>query len=71
MTPIATVATNAVLTADGCFDLPIHRDPEAETQTSWWKPDADEIAQIVAGVPVALCVIGRFHPPVSLTVGEV
>lgn len=70
MTPINTIATNAVMTGEGCFDLPIVRDPEAETQTSYWKPDADELAQLNAGVPVALTIFGRFHPPVKLSVGE-
>lgn len=70
MTPIVTVATNCVMVADGCFDLPLHRDDDAETQTSYWVPDADELAQLNAGVPLALVVIGRWHPPVRLTVGE-
>lgn len=70
MIAIETVATNAVLTGEDCFDLPICRDPATETQSSWWTPDADELAQLVAGVPLRLTVFGRWHPPVKLTVGE-
>lgn len=70
MTPIATIATNTVMSGEGCFDLPICRDAEAQTQTSYWAPDADELAQLNAGVPLQLVVFGRFHPPVMLQVGD-
>lgn len=70
MTPVRTIGTNTVLQGAGCFDLPICRDAEAETQTSWWAPDADELAQLNAGVPLTLTIFGRWHPPVRLKVGE-
>lgn len=70
MTPIATEATNAVLQGEGCTDLPIVRDAEAETQTSYRLPDADDLARLIAGKPVALMIHGRLHPPVWLSVPE-
>jgi hypothetical protein len=35
-----------------------------------WEPTPDEIARIVAGAPIYLCVLGTGHPPVMLDVGD-
>lgn len=41
------------------------------TMTSAWQPTDEEIAQIVAGAPIMLQVVGNVHPPVWLRVGDV
>lgn len=70
MNILQTEFTNQVLTAEGCFDLPVVRDVEQETTTSYWQPTAEEVALLVAGVPIALTIFGLWHPPVQNSVGE-
>lgn len=35
---------------------------------SFWQPSPEQLARLNAGKPVALSVLGRTHPPVSLHV---
>ncbi len=35
---------------------------------SFWQPDAEELALIVAGAPIMLCIFGASMPPVMLSV---
>jgi hypothetical protein len=53
-----------------CGALPItHSECEGKPVViSYWTPTAEELAQLNAGAPVALWVIGKTMPPVSLTV---
>lgn len=53
-----------------CGALPITRITEGGiTQVvSFWKPNADELAALVAGKPVMLFVVGATMPPVALAV---
>ncbi|MDE2467738.1 MAG: hypothetical protein KGL35_03105 [Bradyrhizobium sp.] len=37
--------------------------------TSAWLPTSEEIERIREGAPIYLTVIGKFHPPVSMSVG--
>lgn len=71
-------SNNAVLGAPAGWDqaeLPCGALPITRTQVggspaivSYWTPSAEELAQLAAGAPVALWVIGSTMPPVSLTV---
>lgn len=38
--------------------------------TSAWFPTLEEIQRIVEGAPVYLTILGKDHPPVSLSVGS-
>lgn len=71
MTPVKHKLCNDVLRApagdSNCQDLPIMR--EQDTVWSFWKPTAEELAAIVKGGEIALCVHGQTHPP--LLVGAV
>lgn len=44
--------------------------PETPTMVSAWFPTPDELSRLVEGAPLYLHVVGRAHPPVSLTVGS-
>lgn len=37
---------------------------------SCWQPNADEIAAIMLGRPVALIILGEVHPPVKIGVSD-
>lgn len=53
-----------------CGALPITR-TECEGQpaiVSYWEPNAEELAALNAGSPIALWVIGQTMPPVALSV---
>lgn len=45
----------------------VHR---CQAMVSAWEPTPDEIAKIVAGAPILVCLLGSAHPPVMLDVGE-
>ena len=54
-----------------CGSLPIY---DVETTAgpgmeSAWIPTPEEVQRIIAGAPILLMVLGRMHPPVSMTVG--
>ncbi|CAN7611381.1 hypothetical protein LJR034_004684 [Caballeronia sp. LjRoot34] len=77
MQPIRTDACNTQLGAprdwdeskDGeCCALPIHRDAARQVMHSFWQPSEQDIANIIAGVPIRLTVIGTGHPPVAINV---
>lgn len=44
----------------------IGRDDVFETVSSYWFPTADELAELVAGGCVEVCILGRTHPPISI-----
>ncbi|XAI95942.1 hypothetical protein [Microcystis phage Mwe-JY26] len=72
MTPVQIPFANVVLKAppgseEHCGDLPAFRS-EAGTFTSFWQPSVEEIAEIVAGKPIALTIMSSTHPPVSVWV---
>lgn len=70
MTPIKHNHCNDVLRAPegdaNCEDLHICR--EDGQVWSFWKPNAEELAAIVKGGEIALCVQGTTHPPLSINV---
>jgi hypothetical protein len=77
MQPVRTDACNAVFVApadwhveiDGeCVDLPIHADITLGVMHSYWQPSEEDIANILAGLPIRLTVFGRSHPPVAIAV---
>lgn len=35
-----------------------------------WEPTPAEIAAIVAGAPIHVCLVGTGHPPILVTVGD-
>lgn len=44
---------------------------EASSMLTAWEPTPDELERLAKGAKVYLRVIGRSHPPVMLSVGEV
>ncbi len=77
MQPVHTDACNVVFKApddwnteiDGeCVDLPIHADIALGVLHSYWQPSEQDIANILAGLPIRLTVFGRGHPPVAIAV---
>lgn len=66
MKPIPTVATNKVLVAPGCDDLPVAQGDGF--LSSYWKPNAEELAALNAGLPIKLSFLGTTHPPVAVEV---
>lgn len=38
---------------------------------SAWSPDADELERLNAGAPVVLTIVGRSHPVVAISAGEI
>lgn len=54
-----------------CCSLPIRDDSTTAGpgMTSAWFPTSEEIMRIVHGAPVYLTVLGRVHPPVSMSIG--
>lgn len=60
------------VTEDKCFTLHTRMEPGGEDDGmgpfmySYWKPDADELAVLVTGGAVKLCVRGLRHPPVMV-----
>jgi hypothetical protein len=53
-----------------CHALPITRSDAngCPVMVSFWRPSADELADLAAGGAVALWIYGSAHPPVSLQV---
>lgn len=37
---------------------------------TFWQPSEVDIANIIAGMPIRLCVIGKSHPAISLEVTD-
>jgi hypothetical protein len=70
VTPIRTSACNATFVLGGCDDLPARKDDEfgMPTISTYWRPDAEELAAIAAGLPIKLTVIGTNPQPVRLEV---
>jgi hypothetical protein len=36
--------------------------------SSYWKPNAEELAMLAAGFPIKLSILGERHPPVAVEV---
>jgi hypothetical protein len=77
MPPLKTGHTNAMLGAPvdwdpavhgECIGLPVHRDQQQGVWLSWYQPTEQDIANILAGVPIRLSVFGNGHPPVAISV---
>ncbi|WP_354678723.1 hypothetical protein [Cupriavidus plantarum] len=51
-----------------CIGLPVHRDREHGVWLSWHQPTEQDIANILAGLPIRLSVFGNGHPPVAIAV---
>lgn len=49
--------------------LPVTKDTEG-VMHSFWQPSEEDIANILAGVPIRLSVMSMGHPPVALTVTD-
>ncbi|QEZ47193.1 hypothetical protein [Cupriavidus oxalaticus] len=72
MRPLTTDYTNAMLGAPAdwdptvhgeCIGLPVHRDHANNRWLSWYQPTEQDIANLLAGVPIRLSVYGAGHPP--------
>ncbi|GLC92327.1 hypothetical protein Tamer19_17350 [Cupriavidus sp. TA19] len=77
MQPVTTDHTNAMLGAPAdwdpavhgeCLGLPVHRDQANNRWLSWYQPTEQDIANILAGLPIRLSVFGAGHPPVAIGV---
>lgn len=77
MPPIQTAHTTMILgaprgwdpqTQGDCVGLPVHRDEANGRWLSYWQPTEQDIANILAGVPIRLSVYGPGHPPVAIAV---
>lgn len=66
MTPIRTSACNITFVLEGCADLPALR--ADGVLSTFWKPDAEELAMIAAGMPIKLSVLADRPQPVKLEV---
>jgi hypothetical protein len=70
MSPVKTPECNFTFTAPkgvtNCNDLPCLR--QSHSTTSFWKPDANELAYLIAGGTVAMTCYGQGHPVVGLGV---
>ena len=77
MPPVNTKHTNVVLgapvdwdpvTHGECIGLPAHRDQVTGCWHSFWQPTEQDIANLLAGLPIRLTVFSGAHPPVSVAV---
>lgn len=66
MTPMRTEACTLNFTAPNCDDLPAAQGDGFIA--TYWRPDAEELAALNAGLPVKLSVAGTRHPRVMLEV---
>lgn len=76
MDPVDFPQSNAVFGAPpgstDCADLPVTKAKlnGEDVIVSCWQPTEDEIARVLVGEPVYLCIVGRGMPPVSLGAGH-
>ncbi|MCY0858485.1 hypothetical protein [Cupriavidus sp. D39] len=77
MPPVKTKHTNLVVgepldwdaARQGEFSgLPVHLDTLNGVMHSFWQPTEQDIANILAGMPIRLSVFGEMHPPVAVAV---
>ena len=70
MIAIRTSACNVTFVAEGCSDLPARRDVEEGVPviSTYWILTKEERADIAAGLPIKLTVIGTNPQPVRLEV---
>jgi hypothetical protein len=66
MEPIRTSICNATFVAPGCADLP--GSVGDGFVSTYWRPDAEELALIAAGFPIKLSFRGSAPPPVAVEV---
>lgn len=66
MTPIRTSACNITFVLAGCDDLPAAK--ADGVVSTYWKPDAEELALLAAGFPIKLSVLGNAPQPVKIEV---
>ncbi|RAK51183.1 hypothetical protein [Phenylobacterium soli] len=66
MTPIRTSACDVVFSLAGCDDLPAARGDGFIS--TYWKPDAEELALLAAGFPVKVSMMGAAPQPVAIEV---
>lgn len=72
-------ATRALGKAQGYYTLAVRDEPvrcaisgpDTPSMVTAWEPTPDELDRLNRGAPVLLRVMGRAHPPVMVTVGEV
>lgn len=57
---------NTVFVAEGCEDLPAYKGDG--WIATFWKPTAEELVMLQAGMPIKLSFVGNQLPPVSLEV---
>lgn len=78
MIPIKMPSTNLVFAPkadaeehvkDAINTLPVSKDI-AGIMHSFWQPSEEDIANILAGLPIRLSVMSIGHPPVALTVTD-
>jgi hypothetical protein len=65
-------ATRRIGKSQGYLGLPLRDEigDHGPQMVSSWQPTPAEAADIAAGAPIYLTVLGSGHPPVMLTVGE-
>jgi hypothetical protein len=71
-------ATRVLGQAQGYLGLPLRDElvhdpvngPCTPSMVTAWEPTPDELVRINAGAPILLRLLGRAHPPVMITVGE-
>lgn len=77
MQPLKTRHTTNILgapqgwdpaTQGECIGLPAHWDAASHRWLSWHHPTEQDIANILAGMPIRLSVFGGGHPPVAIAV---
>ncbi len=66
MKPIATAACSVVFKAEGCEDLPAALGDGFIS--TYWMPDAEELAAINCGIPVRISWPGREAVPIAVEV---
>lgn len=65
--------TRVIGKSQGYLGLPL-RDAEVDgvpTMTSSWQPTPTELAQLAAGAPIYVTLLGQAHPPIIVSIGPV
>ena len=71
MIPIKTYYSNIIFSAEGCKDLYgtlIHNEDGTDEIETCWKLSEDELKHIAQSRCIYLCTMGRWIPPLMLTV---
>lgn len=67
-TPMNTEQCNRVYRAPGCMDLPALYDPEQNHIFTYWRPNAEALAALNAGIPLRIGWVGDQVIPISIDV---